>query len=791
MAYGQKYQLQFTDLDGNIIKVIISQDGYSGVLMNFVGSDNPIITKLDKSGDDRFEPLKPTSMEIGIFVDTAGWIVGQDSSNFEEFYEIDNFEYRVDKYLNTVLDWSGYINDEVFTEPYQQGKYIVHLTATDGMSILKGRYTELTGRVSHMEMIQECVNAIGLGLNIVDAIGITEVGHTTGGPLIQTLFDTNVFTDEKKRWTLEKVLRDVLRTYGACLSQVHGKWVVSNVESFYAGISGSEYTDDSTYVDSYTGDGEKHIESTLGASIVTLLTGGSIQKNKGWKELRVKRNFGKTAGMTSFYNGDFSLSEKWQPETQIYTIVSGWTSPGVGTSFMQTHDWIREHPETSNYLFIPNNGLESGETIVTSTISKAFSINEDHENHYIFSAKYALLQNGDYSELLGIVTQKWYTKIQIICVDLTGFTWYLEYQPPLTLAYWSLDPTIISIGDSEEASEKIGQQNKDNFKWNDLTIKIANFPGGRLQVKVYNVNKPVALSFVGTAWDNIQFSCEAGSQTGGNGFLVGTPTDNKFTEIPEEVEFTQNDILTENAEFFYNNYLSLPSGEPTAAWTSQNHSGTLADIYLLSVLEAHGRSVRVKNIPGRGLVSPHTRLIDHNGRKYQIISYSHNDKTNQFSCEAVEIIQPGTIPITSNIVIEGSSSGATTSETTEPTEGTGKSDDRLVSGLGTNGFETGVPGRLHGNYFDQDWILSKPVYIPKRLSTLKSGRATYNKGNHWIDFETAFEGPYILILPFGSNGSASINAFVLDDITYLNKALIKVTVDNCTVRWIAYVIDNT
>jgi len=145
MAYGQKYQLQFTDLDKNVIKVIISQDGYSGALMNFIGSENPIVTKLDKSGDDRFEPLKPTSMEIGIFVDTAGWIVGQESSNFEEFYEIDNFEYRVDKYVNTILDWSGYINDEVFTEPYQQGKYIVHLTATDGMSILKGRYTELTG----------------------------------------------------------------------------------------------------------------------------------------------------------------------------------------------------------------------------------------------------------------------------------------------------------------------------------------------------------------------------------------------------------------------------------------------------------------------------------------------------------------------------------------------------------------------------------------------------------------------------------------------------------------------
>jgi len=794
MAYGQKYQLQFTDLDKNVIKVIISQDGYSGALMNFVGSENPIVTKLDKSGDDRFEPLKPTSMEIGIFVDTAGWIVGQESSNFEEFYEIDNFEYRVNKYLNNVLDWSGYINDEVFTEPYAKGKYIVHLTATDGMSILKGRYTELTGRVTHFDMVQECMDAIGLGLNIVDAIGVIEVGHGTGGPLQQTMFDANIFTEEKTRWTLEKMLRDVLSLYGACLSQVHGKWVISNVESFYSGISGSEYTDDSVYVNPYTGDAEKHIESSLGSSIVTLLTGGSVQKNKGWKELRVKRNFGNPKADVSS-NKDFSQTEKYTytganfDGSDWYGLsIASWRINGQpeGYAGLNPSDYIKNNTETGSYLFLSQGN--TGEVVV-SDVSKSKSLSPDTANTYIFSCKYALLQTGD-STGYGY---KWKTAIQIITEGSTpAYNYYLTVDNVTGAVSWTTVPTTISVGDDDNL---IQQQNWNTFKWIQLDLKVVGFPGGKVIVKLYNLHKAGLVSvYKGVGFDDVSFYCEsATSQQSGNGILIGAPLvdgqPNKFTEIPEEVEFTQNDILTENAEFFYNNYLSLLDGTPTAAWTSANHSGTLADIYLLAVLEAHGRSVRVKTIPGRGLISPHTRLVDHNGLKYQIISYSHSDKTNQFSCEAVEIIEPGTIDITSNIVIEGSSSGATSQESTEPTKETGTSDDRLVSMLGTNGFETGLPGRLHDKYFTQDYILSFPVYIPKRLSTLKSGKTTLNKGTHNIPFGTPFTQEYVVIIPLGYNGVAGVNVFITDD-DNLNYFTVKVTVDNVKFRWLAYIVSN-
>lgn len=787
MAYGQKYQLQFTDLDKNVIKVVISQDGYSGALMNFVGSDNPIITKLDKSGDDRFEPLKPTSMEIGIFVDTAGWIVGQESSNFEEFYEIDNFEYRVDKYLNGVLDWAGYINDEVFTEPYATGKYIVHLTATDGMSILKGRYTELTGRVTHFDMIQECMDAIGLGLNIVDAIGITEVGHTTGGPLQQTMFDANVFIEEKTRWTLEKMLRDVLRTYAACLSQVHGKWVISNVESFYAGISGYEYTDDSVYIDSYTGDGEKHIENSLGSDRVTLLTGGSIQKNKGWKELRVKQNFGKIDSQGIILNGEFSdhpgysAGDDYSGNFSNSLLLTGWENSPSLDPLPHLGVKIRTHGTTGDYVYIKEPTAFEDSYWIRTKLSSTPMLEASLTKTYVFSFYYAMIANTL------IFNNKQSCKINVEVVNSEGTTTHWLNADTKT---WVTSAVYIT-------TEETSLYSSDDLNWTEGKIEIVGFPGGRLRVTLISEHKTLSLQYTGVAFDCIRFYSKEASTASSTGTLTGQPlvdgVVNKFTEIPDEVEFTQNDAPVDNAEdasLFFTNYMTLLDGSPTASWISAHHSGTLAKIYLFAVLEAHGRAVQVKTINGRGLLSPHVRLIDHNNKKFQIISYSHSDKTNQFSCEVVEIIEPGSIELFTNFVSDESSSGSTTSANGDTTtETTTTSDDRLVSLLADSGMESGAPGKLYDPYFDYKAVGSTLVYFPKRVSALKSGFGFYVKGNHDISFETAYlEGETYIVIPYGTTGSASFLPIIInrEDLNYFT---VKMPISGY-LSWVSYVVSN-
>ena len=135
-----------------------------------------------------------------------------------------------------------------------------------------------------------------------------------------------------------------------------------------------------------------------------------------------------------------------------------------------------------------------------------------------------------------------------------------------------------------------------------------------------------------------------------------------------------------------------------------------------------------------------------------------------------------------------SSSGGSSSDGETTTESNGISDDRLVALLADSGMESGAPGKLYDFYFGKILIGSTLAYFQKRLSTLKSGKAIYNIGTYNISFVTPFNNPYMVSL-IGSNGVATTNVILISD-SNLNYFTIKVTVNNTTVRWIAYELNN-
>jgi hypothetical protein len=109
--------------------------------------------------------------------------------------------------------------------------------------------------------------------------------------------------------------------------------------------------------------------------------------------------------------------------------------------------------------------------------------------------------------------------------------------------------------------------------------------------------------------------------------------------------------------------------------------------------------------------------------------------------------------------------------------------------LDLTGFESGLPGRLHGDYFKMDFIHAKPVYIPKRLSTLKTGYDFYAKGVHNVLFPTPYVTPdTYMVIPYGSTGAASFLPIITDR-DHLDYFTMKVPVDGY-VSWVAYVISN-
>jgi hypothetical protein len=109
--------------------------------------------------------------------------------------------------------------------------------------------------------------------------------------------------------------------------------------------------------------------------------------------------------------------------------------------------------------------------------------------------------------------------------------------------------------------------------------------------------------------------------------------------------------------------------------------------------------------------------------------------------------------------------------------------------LADSGIESGGPGKLYDPYFGYKGVGSTMVYFPKRLSTLKSGRAFFTKGTYNVTFATPFVTPdTYMVIPYGSTGAAAFSP-IITDVSHLNYFTMKVPVEGY-VSWVAYVISN-
>lgn len=143
MAYGTKFRLEFSD-DYNDFnyRVLIQKDGYTGAVLDLVGTNDPV--ELEWEGDDDFyQPIKGSKCNINLFV--------TDDTNYDAFHEYDEREYKVllQWYgYNTFVRpggfgpstwntfWTGWLVADSFKEAVLTKPYPISLTAIDGLGTL-------------------------------------------------------------------------------------------------------------------------------------------------------------------------------------------------------------------------------------------------------------------------------------------------------------------------------------------------------------------------------------------------------------------------------------------------------------------------------------------------------------------------------------------------------------------------------------------------------------------------------------------------------------------------------
>jgi len=319
MAYGVKYELNFSDVKGNQRSVQILKKDYVGDVNSIVGTDNPVIIKYTND-DDFYNPIIGSSCVLNIKT--------TDTISYDEFINFDEREYKIrvnigvedeaadinsplwqladtnweatdyNWAVGTVFQvyWEGFLVADTFTEVIQAKPYDISLRAIDNLGTLdsflipdgnintnadgsiKTAAGEQTLLDSAFYYIHKILAFTGLNFDIYIQNNIRKVNPSTGSVetennnLFQDILINEFALQENfSKLSSKVVLENILRLTNSRIYQANASWyIVSNSNYYDSAISGTLTSTEDASGDST---GESQDDTVFNPTVTTLSIG--------------------------------------------------------------------------------------------------------------------------------------------------------------------------------------------------------------------------------------------------------------------------------------------------------------------------------------------------------------------------------------------------------------------------------------------------------------------------------------------------------------------------------------
>jgi hypothetical protein len=229
MAYGTKYRSEFKDDQAHDWKIDILKDGYSDSVTDLKPASDPLTIEWDGMGTEKYQPIRGSAATIRCVSSTA--------NQFVVIFDSDDREYQVKIYLDEVLYWQGWLLTDQYLEDYCSDVYEVELFAVDGLKNLSyvdfanddGTRLISSTMVNQLQVVTTCLNKLDYEISLYDYVNIFEESMNSGTgytPLDQAYNWYEAFYNESDDtpWNCYDVLCEILRIYGATLTQANGYW---------------------------------------------------------------------------------------------------------------------------------------------------------------------------------------------------------------------------------------------------------------------------------------------------------------------------------------------------------------------------------------------------------------------------------------------------------------------------------------------------------------------------------------------------------------------------------------
>lgn len=334
MAYGVKYRLQFYDRFSNLIKVDILQDGYIGSLIELT-KFGPDPVKINWFGEDKHSTIYGSECHIELVATTP--------SQYHEFWQATPREYWVKVYIGAQIYWQGYIDPDLYEEPFITEPYIVTIHASDCLGELKetpfpGIESD-TYKYDVIHYITTCLREGGTTLPVYACCNITS--DLPDRFFDDTQIDYRILRDEDGEWmNCYDIIHYILISIGCRIFQWKNVWWIERIDyKINDDINYAKYDYDGSWINNDDFTVTTSLTGNDGSPLCVFKEGATLTIDPPWKSITIKISNEERINILRFRNldGKFRDSEflnnnalKWWDTSYVH----GQMSHATGTDYL-------------------------------------------------------------------------------------------------------------------------------------------------------------------------------------------------------------------------------------------------------------------------------------------------------------------------------------------------------------------------------------------------------------------------------------------------------------------------
>lgn len=239
MAFATKYRIEFDTIKNRQIKIDIEEDGFGGSVTNLTAAANPLELNYPNGEFDKLAGIRESKIRIRIL---SGAVTAED------FLTTSDTQYKVKIYVNGTPEWVGWLDNDYLSEPFLDTPQQIELSATDGLSLLKGRQladlsdNQLWGLDRVKNFIAYALDKTDLGLDFWSFINMYPASVSQRGTNAD--YDAFYYAHIMSHTFLEgprdfndcyTVLSKICEAFNCTLFQARGAWYIIQTNDRIAG----------------------------------------------------------------------------------------------------------------------------------------------------------------------------------------------------------------------------------------------------------------------------------------------------------------------------------------------------------------------------------------------------------------------------------------------------------------------------------------------------------------------------------------------------------------------------